>query len=222
MFGKHFAELGHHIFKGPFMACDGSGFGELIVHPKLIKTFFQLGHQNVTQRHSSGTNFSTNYLESTGNLRCRIADTRVVQFFQQRGVCGKTGDHRHQMRLTCAVVTNNQQALVIDRHIELQLRNDKMDEPFSHFLRNNIGAHECMCGTRFVRVTQLNNRLDRIELDKVSVFHIYSASLLFFYRIQCRRTIHAHNKRIDRVIVAVLRMTVFGVQQPPRCYDSIP
>jgi len=104
----------------------------------------------------------------------------VVQPFQQGGVCGKAGDHRHQVRLTGAVVTDDQQALVVDRLVELHLRNDKLREPFGHFLGNDIGVHEGVRGARFVRVTQLNDRLNRVELDKVSVFHACPASLLFF------------------------------------------
>ena len=84
------------------------------------------------------------------------------------------------MRLTGAVVADDQQAFVVDRLVELHLRNDKLREPFGHFLGNDIGVHECVRGARFVRVTQLNDRLNRVELDKVSVFHACPASLLFF------------------------------------------
>lgn len=61
-------------------------------------------------------------------MRGHIADTGVVQLFQQGGVCGKTGDQRHQMRLTGAVVTDDQQALVVDRLVELHLRNDNQTQ----------------------------------------------------------------------------------------------
>ena len=103
----------------------------------------------------------------------------MVQPLQQGGVCGKTGDHRHQVRLTCAVVPDDQQSFVVDRLVELHLRNDKLNEPVGHFFGNDIGVHECMRGVRFVRVTQLNDRLNRVELNKVSVFHACPA-LKFF------------------------------------------
>jgi hypothetical protein len=78
------------------------------------------------------------------------------------------------VRLTGAVIADDQQALVIDRLVELQLRNDKLGEPFGHFLGNDIGVHEGVRGARLVRVTQLNDQLNRVELDQVSVFHFFS------------------------------------------------
>ena len=71
-----------------------------------------------------------------------------LQSFQQGGVCGKAGDHRHQVRLTGAVVTDDQQALVVDRLVELHLRNDKLDEPFGHFLARAPGLGGDMLGTK--------------------------------------------------------------------------
>ena len=177
---EHLAELGHHVFEGPLVAGDGPRLGEHILHTEFFEMLFQFGHQDVAQGHGGGSDFGTDNLETSGDLRGCVADTIVLQPFQQGGICGKAGDHRHQVRLTGAVVTDDQQAFVVDRLVELHLRNDKLGEPFGHFLGNDIGVHEGVCGARFVRVTQLNDRLNRVELDKVSVFHACPASLLFF------------------------------------------
>ncbi len=161
----------HHVFKGSHVIRNPISSGELVVNIYGCKVFFQLLNQQVPQRHFRCTDYSTEYLEPSSDLSGSIADTSVVQPFQQGGICGNTGNHRHQMRFTGAVVTDDQQPLVIDRVVELHLRNDKLREPLGHFLGNDIGVHECVCGARFVRVTQLNDRLNRVELDKVSVFH---------------------------------------------------
>ena len=83
------------------------------------------------------------------------------------------------MRLTGAVVADNQKAFVVYWLVKLQLRNNKLGEPFGHFFGNDIGVYQGVRGTRFVRVTQLYDRLDRVKLDKVSVFHSLPASLFF-------------------------------------------
>ena len=192
------------------MAGDGPSFGEHVLHAEFFEVLFQFSHQDVTQRHGCGSDFGTDNLETPGNLRSGVTDTGVVHAFQQGGIRGKTGNHRHQVRFAGAVITDRQQSFVVDRLIELHLRDDKLREPFRHFFGNDIGAHQVMRGARFVRVTQLNDRLNRVELDKVSVFHACPPSL-FFCRIDRGRAIHAHDQHIDRVIAAVLGMAGFGV-----------
>jgi len=134
VFGKDLAELGHHVFEGPLVAGDGPGFGEHILHAEFFEVLFQFSHQDVAQGHGGGTDLGTDDLEPTGDLRGCVADTIVLQPFQQGGICGKAGDHRHQVRLTGAVITDHQQPLVIDRVVELHLRNDKLRESFGHFI----------------------------------------------------------------------------------------
>ncbi len=134
VFGEHLAEPGHHVFEGPFVAGDGARLGEHIFHSEFFEMLFQFGHQDVAQGHGGGSDLGTDNLETSGDLSGCVADTSVLQSFQQGGICGKAGDHRHQVRLTGAVVTDHQQALVIDRLVELHLRNDKLGEPFRHFI----------------------------------------------------------------------------------------
>ena len=81
------------------------------------------------------------------------------------------------MRLTGAVVADNQKAFVVYWLVKLQLRNNKLGEAFGHFFGNDVGVYEGVRGARFVRVTQLNDRLYRVELNKVSVFHACPDSL---------------------------------------------
>ena len=97
VFGEHLAELGHHVFEGPFVAGDGARLGEHILHTEFFEMLFQFGHQDVAQGHGGGSDLGTDDLEPTGDLRGCIADTGVVQPFQQGGVCGKAGDYRHQV-----------------------------------------------------------------------------------------------------------------------------
>ena len=67
-------------------------------------------------------------LKRPADLESGVADTGVVQSIQQGGICGKTGYHRHQVRFTGAVITDHQYPLVVDRMIELHMRDDKQRE----------------------------------------------------------------------------------------------
>ena len=82
------------------------------------------------------------------------------------------------MRFTSTVITDDQNPFVIDGLVELHLRDDKLSKPVSHLLGNDVGIHKMLRGTGFVRVAQLNNRLNRVELNKIAVFHAGPVSLL--------------------------------------------
>ena len=76
--GEDLAEFGHHVFEGSFVAGDGPGFGEHILHTEFFEMLFQFGHQDVTQGHGGGSDLGTDDLEPTGDLRGCVADTSVV------------------------------------------------------------------------------------------------------------------------------------------------
>ena len=128
------------------MTGDGAGFWEHIVHAEFLKVFFQLRDQDITQGHGGGSDFGTDDLETPCYLRGNVANANMVQVRQQGSVSGKAGNNRHQVRLAGAVVTDDQQALVVDRLVKLHLRDDKLREPFCHFVGNDISAHESVCG----------------------------------------------------------------------------
>ena len=44
VFGEDLAKLGHHVLEGPFVAGNGPGFGEHILHAEFFEMFFQFGH----------------------------------------------------------------------------------------------------------------------------------------------------------------------------------
>ena len=87
--GECLPELGHHVFEGPLVTCDGPGFGERVLDAKLFEILFQFSHQDVTQGHGGSSDLGADYLEASGDMGSGVADTGVVQSFQQGGICGK-------------------------------------------------------------------------------------------------------------------------------------
>ena len=89
------------------------------------------------------------------------------------------------MRLTGAVVADDQQPLVVHGLVELKLRNDQVDQLLGHLLGDDVGLDKLPGGSGLVGVPQLNHGFDRLELDQVSVFHrvcLPALSMLVFMR----------------------------------------
>ncbi|OPY78412.1 MAG: hypothetical protein A4E70_02381 [Syntrophus sp. PtaU1.Bin005] len=73
MLGEDLAELGHHVFEGPFVAGDGACLGKDVFHTKFFEILFQLGHQDVAQGHGGGSDFGADNLEAPSNLECCVS-----------------------------------------------------------------------------------------------------------------------------------------------------
>ena len=86
-------------------------------------------------------------------------------------VFGQGGDHGHEVRLTGAVVADDQQPLVVHGLVELKLRNDEVDQLLGHLLGDDVGLDKLPGSSGLVGVPQLNHGFDRLELDQISVFH---------------------------------------------------
>ena len=46
--GECLRELGHHVFEGSLVTCDGPRFRELVLHAKFFEILFQFSYQDVT------------------------------------------------------------------------------------------------------------------------------------------------------------------------------
>jgi hypothetical protein len=75
------------------------------------------------------------------------------------------------VRLSRAVVPDDEDALVVVRSIELELREHEVDQLLRHLLGDDVVRHQPLRLAGLVSIPQLNDRLDRLELDQVRVFH---------------------------------------------------
>ena len=75
------------------------------------------------------------------------------------------------MRFTGTIVANEQDALVIYHIIQLQLRNNLGANQFSHIVAHNIAADQFFRFFLIICTTQNNDRLNGVELNKVTIFH---------------------------------------------------
>jgi hypothetical protein len=77
------------------------------------------------------------------------------------------------VRLTRAVVADHQNALVVDRLVERELRNHLLGDPLGHVVGDDIGRDELLGFVRPIGVEQLDDRFDRLELDEIAVAHVF-------------------------------------------------
>jgi len=81
------------------------------------------------------------------------------------------GYRRHQVRLPGAVVADHQEAAIVLGLLELQLGKDDAGELVRHLIGDYVGPDQLPRLVLLVSCAKLHDRLDRVELDKVSVLH---------------------------------------------------
>ena len=117
-------------------------------------------------------------LELAGDGLGRLGHLGVAEHGQVGGVFRDQREHRHQVRFTGAVVADDQDALVVDGHVERELRDHHLGEALRHLVGDDVGRDELLPLVRTIGVEQLDDRLDRLELDEISVAHAF---LVFFW-----------------------------------------
>ena len=86
----------------------------------------ELTAHDVAQRHLGGADLRADHLEPPGDGGGLVGDGRVGERASEVGVLGHRRDDGHEVRLTGAVVADDQEPLVVAGLVELQLREDQL------------------------------------------------------------------------------------------------
>ena len=140
----------------------------------LAQCEFHLAQQDVAQAHRRRADLGAHHEELPGNRSGGVGHLRVRQRCSQIGVLGHRRQHRHQVRLACPIVAHDQQAHVVLGLGELQLRDHQPRQDVGHALRDDIGLDQGRRFTLVVGLPKLDDSLDGIKLDQVSVLHLSS------------------------------------------------
>ena len=89
-------------------------------------------------------------------------------------IFGHQRQHRHQVRLTRAVVADDQHTFMVNGVVEADLRNHELGDPLGHVIGNDVGGDELLGLIGPPGVEQLTDRFDLLELDQITVFHLVS------------------------------------------------
>lgn len=117
-------EGGHHL-EGTFvighLVCGREG----IRHAHCGQVLLQFGDEDVAQGHGGRADLGPDYLEPSADLARGAGHALVVQTRCKIAVFSQSRDHGHEVRFTGAIVTHDQQPLVVHGLVELKLRNDQ-------------------------------------------------------------------------------------------------
>ena len=107
-------ERGHHLLEGVLVVKLLIGGRECVIDAELFEEALKLQGDDLAQRHLQATHLDAQYLEAPGDRGNRFGDFRVADHRCVGRILGHQRQHRHQVRLTGAVVADDQHALVID------------------------------------------------------------------------------------------------------------
>ncbi len=139
MIGMLLVEGGHHLFEGAFVIEHLVRGREGIRYAHCGQVLLQFGHEDVAQGHGGRANLGPDYLEPPADLARGAGHVPVVQMRCEIAVFSQGGDHGHEVRLTGAVVADDQQPLVVHWLVELKLGNNQADQLLGHLRGDHVG-----------------------------------------------------------------------------------
>ena len=80
------------------------------------------------------------------------------------------------MGFTGAVVTDDEQAVIVLRLGILKLGEHQIAQAVGHVGGNHIGADEFLCLGAFVGLAEFDDRFNRLEVDQFAIFHVVKCS----------------------------------------------
>ena len=125
MIGIGLVEHGHHFLKGSLAAGDVCGGREGKRHTERLQPLLDLSEDNVPQRHGSRTDLCADHLEPAGHAPRGFHGLRIGQIRYQPRVLSDPGNDRHQMRLACAVIADDQKPFVVGGLVVFELGEDQ-------------------------------------------------------------------------------------------------
>ncbi|KFB73441.1 MAG: hypothetical protein AW09_001306 [Candidatus Accumulibacter phosphatis] len=205
MVGVNLGERGHHLLERRLVVDHLVGGRERVADTVLFKEELKLLGDDVPQRHLAGDLDAVD-LELARDLPRCFGNLGVTDHGLVGRVLSHKGQHRHQVRLTGAVVADHQHAHVVDRLVEGKLRNHLLGDPLGHVVRHDIGRDELLRLVRTIGVQQLDDRFDRFELNEIAVAHVFLSSVLLNFE----------GNHASKAVVLVFRVPHFGVGQSAR------
>ena len=153
------------------MVRDGVPRREAVVDAPALQRLLELRADERAEVHGRGAELGARDLEPAGDALRRAGDPRVDRT-DEIGPLGDGRQHGHQVGLAGAVVADDQEALVVGRLVDLDLRDDDIREPLRHLGAHDVGGHELARFGLAIGVPKLHHGFDRVELDQVAVSHL--------------------------------------------------
>jgi len=150
-------ERGHHLLEGVLVVELFVGGREGVVDADLFQEALKLQGDDLAQRHLQPAHLDAQHLEAASDRGNRLGHLGVADHRCVGRILSHQRQHRHQVRLTGAVVADDQHALVIDRVVETELRNHELGDPLGHVVGDDVGRDELLGLVRAPGIEQLND-----------------------------------------------------------------
>ena len=122
LLGVLLVEGGHHLFEGALVVGYLVPRREAVVDPPTGQGFLELGADELAEVHRRGAELGAGDLELAGDAPQGVGNARVRERVEEVRALGDRGDDGHEVRLARAVVADDEEALVVGRLVELELR----------------------------------------------------------------------------------------------------
>jgi len=145
-------ELSHHAGQIILVAVHLIVGGEAEGQPFTGHEIFEPSADDVAEAFLGGGDFEPHDLEPAGNGLCRLCHVLVLDDLRHVRMFGQPGDERQQVALTCAVIADDENALVVGGRVELQVRDHEVAQLLGHALRDHKRLDELPHGIGRVRL----------------------------------------------------------------------
>ena len=127
-----FGEGHHHILDYRLEALYAAVFGCLKSNAATVKIVLNIAHDDIIERHHDTADFNTEHFKLSGNRLYLLLELLVLKILNISSICGHSRDHRHKVRFTGTIVTDNKHTFIIDDLIHLELINHRCLQRISH------------------------------------------------------------------------------------------
>jgi len=157
---------GEHVLVVPDLALGR----HVEVHAMFRQLVLERLHDELPQRHRR-VDLGPDHEEAPCDERGLVRQCGVRQGTHEILVLGDRRDNSHQVRLASAIVADDEESFVVDRSLELELREYEVRELFAHPAGDDEGLDEATGAGKAVCFAELNDGFDGIELNEVLVLH---------------------------------------------------
>ena len=134
---EHRLERTHHFDQRVFCVRYMLERFEGVLHASLSKSLGQFNADDVAQAHVAGANVKSDDLESSANRRKRFPNVISAECRAQLGKLSQGSNDRHEVGLTGAIRSNDEQPSIVSWGIETKVRHYDIRELIGHPVRNH-------------------------------------------------------------------------------------
>ena len=163
----HLGKGHHHIFDETLVVFDIRKIWNVERNSPFVEIVFDEAKEDFAQAHRHAADFHAQDFEFPGDAFCFLSKRLVLQFLEIARICGNGGEDAHQMRFTCAIIADDEHAMIVHDMIHLQLLDDRSFKVLGHLVAHDIRLDVLFRFSRIICGRQLDDVLNGMETDEL-------------------------------------------------------